>query len=48
MEAAEVGRKSKGPEKDSISRKEVTHYYLPVEADTIVLHSSYISKPSHR
>ncbi|XP_026332779.1 caspase-3-like [Hyposmocoma kahamanoa] len=48
MDAAEAGQKMKFTEKDSILKEEVEHYHLPVEADTIVLHSSYISKASHR
>ncbi|XP_026328065.1 caspase-1-like, partial [Hyposmocoma kahamanoa] len=48
MKAAVAGQKKKFTEKDSSPNDEVKHYYLPVEADTIVLHSSYINKPSHR
>lgn len=50
MEAVEVGGALgfSGTEKDSMVKEEVEHYHLPVEADTLVLHSSYISKASHR
>ncbi|XP_026332787.1 caspase-1-like [Hyposmocoma kahamanoa] len=50
VEAAKAWRKSESLdlERDWIFKNEEEHYHLPVEADTIVLHSSSEGKPSHR